>query len=90
MSTGTRLFGIPVCSICQDQFQDFVWVSLVQGVCVIMALRWELAYTPRIPMPRDIFKTLKVGNELRKQHPEWKQFPPKQMMRTLPTRNDLA
>lgn len=36
MSTGTRLFGIPVCSICQDQLQDFVWVSLVQGVCVLI------------------------------------------------------
>jgi len=36
MSTGTRLFGLPVCTICQDQLQDFVWVSLVQGACVFL------------------------------------------------------
>jgi len=36
MSTGIRLFGIPVCPICQDQLQDFVWVSLIQGVCALI------------------------------------------------------
>ena len=36
MSTGTRLFGLPVCNICQDQLQDFVWVSLIQGICVLI------------------------------------------------------
>ena len=29
MDTGVRLFGIPVCGICHDQIQDFVWVSIV-------------------------------------------------------------
>ena len=29
MRTGVRLFRIPVCAICRDQLQDFVWVSLV-------------------------------------------------------------
>jgi hypothetical protein len=29
MRTGVRLFRIPVCAICRDQVQDFVWVSLV-------------------------------------------------------------
>ena len=29
MRTGVRLFRIPVCTICHDQLQDFVWVSVV-------------------------------------------------------------
>jgi hypothetical protein len=29
MRTGVRLFRIPVCGICHDQLQDFVWVSVV-------------------------------------------------------------
>jgi len=29
MSTGVRLFRMPVCAICRDQVQDFVWVSVV-------------------------------------------------------------
>ncbi len=53
-------------------------------------IRWELAYTPRIPRPGDILKSLKKGKELQKQHPEWKQHPAQEMMRKLPTRNDLA
>ena len=53
-------------------------------------IRWELAYTPWIPMPWDILKSLKIMNELRQQHPEWKHYPTKEMMRKLPTRNDLT
>ena len=34
MRTGIRLFRIPVCGICRDQLQDFVWVSLIQGLLV--------------------------------------------------------
>ena len=34
MPTGVRLFRIPVCSICRDQVQDFVWVSGIQGALV--------------------------------------------------------
>lgn len=34
MRTGVRLFRIPVCGICQDQVQDFVWVSGIQGALV--------------------------------------------------------
>ncbi|MBW2293971.1 MAG: hypothetical protein JRG94_16890 [Deltaproteobacteria bacterium] len=29
MRTGVQLFRIPLCEICRDQVQDFVWVSLV-------------------------------------------------------------
>ncbi len=29
MRTGVRLFRVPVCAICRDQVQDFVWVSVV-------------------------------------------------------------
>ncbi len=32
--TGVRLFWIPVCYICRDQVQDFVWVSGIQGALV--------------------------------------------------------
>ena len=38
-------------------------------------IRWELAFLPRIPMPWDILKTMRVWKELRKQHPEWKRHP---------------
>ena len=34
MRTRVRLFRIPVCDICQDQVQDFVWVSVIQGSLV--------------------------------------------------------
>jgi catechol 2,3-dioxygenase-like lactoylglutathione lyase family enzyme len=51
-------------------------------------IRWELAHTPRIPMPWDILKTLRTAKELKRQHPEWKHHPAKEMMRTLPSRGD--
>jgi hypothetical protein len=35
MPTGVRLFRIPVCAICRDQVQDFVWVSVLQGSLVV-------------------------------------------------------
>ena len=34
MRTGIRLFRVPVCPICKDQLQDFIWVSLVLGSLV--------------------------------------------------------
>jgi hypothetical protein len=34
MHTGVKLFRIPVCQICHDQVQDFVWVSGIQGSLV--------------------------------------------------------
>lgn len=34
MRTGVRLFRIPLCHICRDQMQDFVWVSVIQGSLV--------------------------------------------------------
>ena len=49
-------------------------------------IRWELAYTPWIPMPWDILKSLKIANKLRQQHPEWKHYPTKEMMRKLPSK----
>jgi len=53
-------------------------------------IRWELACMPRIPMPWDILKTLRMANELRKQRPEWKHHPAKEMLRTLRSRHDLG
>ena len=38
MRTGVRLFGVPVCGICRDQVQDFIWVSSIQGLLVIGGL----------------------------------------------------
>jgi len=38
MHTGVRLFRIPVCHICRDQVQDFVWVSGIQGTLVAVGL----------------------------------------------------
>lgn len=35
MPTNVRLFCIPVCGICRDQLQDFVWVSSIQGALVV-------------------------------------------------------
>jgi|GEM_PF-3693676 len=35
MRTGERLFRIPVCPICRDQVQDFVWVSLIQTALLL-------------------------------------------------------
>lgn len=52
-------------------------------------IRWELAFTPRIPMPWDIVKTLRAMKKERQQHPEWRQSPAKQMMRSLPSREML-
>jgi hypothetical protein len=34
MQTGVKLFRIPVCPICRDQVQDFIWVSAIQGMLV--------------------------------------------------------
>ena len=36
MSTGVRLFGIPVEPIFQDQLQDFVCVSFIQGFVALL------------------------------------------------------
>ncbi len=38
MRTGVRLFRVPVCSICRDQLQDFVWVSGLQGSLVVVGV----------------------------------------------------
>ena len=34
MQTSVRLFRVPLCAICRDQVQDFVWVSSIQGSLV--------------------------------------------------------
>ena len=53
-------------------------------------IRWELAFTPRIPMPGDVLgdvlKSLREARRLRKEHPEWRHHPAKEMMRHLPSR----
>ena len=38
MPTGVRLFRIPLCGICRDQLQDFVWASGIQGGLVGVGL----------------------------------------------------
>jgi catechol 2,3-dioxygenase-like lactoylglutathione lyase family enzyme len=53
-------------------------------------IRWELAHTPRLPMPWEILATMRVAKQLRKQHPEWKHHPAREMMRTLPSRRELS
>ena len=47
-------------------------------------IHWELACMSSIPMPWEILKTFKEAKELRKQNPV------KEMMRTLPSRDDLS
>jgi hypothetical protein len=45
MRTGTRLFALPLCPICRDQVQDFVWVSTLQGSLVVFGVLsgWQFA-----------------------------------------------
>jgi catechol 2,3-dioxygenase-like lactoylglutathione lyase family enzyme len=52
-------------------------------------IRWELAHTPRLPMPWEVLKTLRLARELKQTHPEWRHHPAKEMMRSLPSRVDL-
>lgn len=44
MPTDLRLFRIPVCTICRDQVQDFVWVSGIQGLLVAVGLLGGLQF----------------------------------------------
>lgn len=34
MRTDVALLRVPLCPICRDQVQDFVWVSVIQGSLV--------------------------------------------------------
>jgi hypothetical protein len=38
MPTAVRLFRLPVCAICRDQLQDFVWASGIQGALAALGL----------------------------------------------------
>lgn len=38
MQTDVQLFRVPLCPICRDQVQDFVWVSAIQGLLVFAGL----------------------------------------------------
>lgn len=38
MHTDVRLVRVPVCSVCRDQLQDFVWASGIQGALVAVGL----------------------------------------------------
>lgn len=53
-------------------------------------IRWELAHTPRLPMPWHVLDSLRAARALQRQHPEWRQHPAKAMMRTLPSRRALG
>ena len=44
MRTDVRLFAIPVCDICRDQVQDFVWVSGIQGLLVAVGVLGGLQF----------------------------------------------
>ena len=44
MRTGISLFRIPVCHICRDQVQDFVWVSGVQALFVAVGFISSLQF----------------------------------------------
>lgn len=44
MNTGVRLFRIPVCHICRDQLQDFVWASAIQGALVAVGILGGLQF----------------------------------------------
>jgi hypothetical protein len=52
-------------------------------------IRWELACMPRIPMSWDILKSLRVASALRREHPESTRHPAREMMRPLPSRDEL-
>lgn len=49
-------------------------------------IRWELAATPRLPGPMQVWRTMKAAHELRRRHPEWKRHPAVEMWRSLPGR----
>lgn len=49
-------------------------------------IHWELAHTPFIPMPWEIYKSWQLAKAMAKQHPEWKKHPLEEMMRALPQR----
>ena len=51
-------------------------------------IRWELAYTPRIPMPWDVWATIKAAKTIRREHPEWQKNPLSLMWRQLPPGSD--
>ena len=36
MPTDLRFAGIATCAICRDQLYDFVWVSVVQAIVVVL------------------------------------------------------
>lgn len=44
MQTGVCLFRIPVCEICRDQLQDFVWASGIQGALVAIGVLGGLQF----------------------------------------------
>jgi catechol 2,3-dioxygenase-like lactoylglutathione lyase family enzyme len=57
-----------------------------------LGITWELAATPRVPNPLDLFASLKVWREtsraLKVQHPEWEKGALGMMWRKLPGRED--
>jgi hypothetical protein len=44
MPTGVRLLGIPLCGICRDQMQDFIWASGIQGGLVAIGVLGGLQF----------------------------------------------
>ena len=50
----------------------------------LSGIRWELTDLPRIPMPWDILRSLRVWKEIRQQHPEWKRNPVFEAWRKIP------
>ncbi len=53
-------------------------------------IRWELAHTPFLPGPGAIRRSLRAARALRRQHPEWRHHPLREMQRRLPSRSAIA
>lgn len=59
-------------------------------------IRWELAFTPRLPMPWQIYRwwcaSAKIARELSQHHPQWQRHPARSawraMWRKLPRRHN--
>ena len=56
----------------------------------ITGIHFELSHTPLIPSPTAYWKWIKALKGIWRQHPEWKNPPWKESMRTLPTRSEQA
>ncbi len=52
----------------------------------INGIHWELARTPIIPFPRELWRSYRALGKIASAHPEWTHSVPRQAWRTLPSR----